>query len=231
MALKVSCNHAGSTIHLRGRILTGLLALRTAKDRHGGEERRVHLLLGGQYRAQRVLVHLNKERGLIMPSTTRMRLRAFSTFFFLVGMLAGVTACPKFPDLRPTTPPSPIDFVHALQYAQRSALVYETDAAIRQKAPAGTTVSIMPETATGVKAYVETDDSKKTQWVVVRGTSNLANMKLDVDYNKVVDPRLQVPLHKGFADMALQAYRFAKPLLKPGYEIRVTGHSLGEPLQ
>lgn len=85
----------------------------------------------------------------------------------------------------------------------------------------------MPETPAGVKAYVETDDLKKIQWVVVRRASNLANMKLDVDYNKVVDPRLQVPLHKGFADTALQAYRFAKPLLKPGYEIRVTGHSLG----
>jgi predicted lipase len=36
-----------------------------------------------------------------------------------------------------------------------------------------------------------------------------------------------VPLHKGFAVTALQAYQFAKPLLKPGYETRVTGHSLG----
>lgn len=115
MALRVSCNHAGSTIHLHGRILTGLLALRTAKARHGGEERRVDLLPWGRYKAQRVLVHLNKERGLIMPSTTRMRLRAFSTFFLLVGMLAGVAACPKLPDLRPTTPPSPIDFLQTLQ--------------------------------------------------------------------------------------------------------------------
>ena len=56
-------------------------------------------------------------------------------------------------------------------------------------------------------------DTKKLQWVVVRGTSNLENIKLDVDYNKVVDSRLQVPLHKGFAVTALQAYQFAKPLL------------------
>ena len=91
----------------------------------------------------------------------------------------------------------------------------------------GTTVSIMAETPNGVKAYVEIDDAKKRQWVVVRGTSNLENVKLDMDYNKVVDGRLQIPLHKGFADTALQVYRFAKPLLKPGYETRITGHSLG----
>lgn len=162
-----------------------------------------------------------------MSFTIHIPFRTVSTFILLIATLGSFTACAKVAKPVPTQPPSPIDFALALTYAQRSALVYETDAVIRQKAPAGTTVSIMPETATGVKAYVEIDDAKKLQWVVVRGTSNLENVKLDVDYNKVVDPRLQVPLHKGFADTALQAYRFAKPLLKPGYETRVTGHSLG----
>ena len=162
-----------------------------------------------------------------MLFTTRIRFRAVSTCILLIGMLAGFTACTKVVKPVPSTPPTPIDFAQALQYAQRSALVYESDTTIRQKAPPGTTVSIMPETATGVKAYVEIDDAKKIQWVIVRGTSNLDNVKRDVDYNKVVDPRLQVPLHKGFADTAVQAYRFAKPLLKPDYETRVTGHSLG----
>ena len=30
-----------------------------------------------------------------------------------------------------------------------------------------------------------------------------------------------------FADAALQVYTFAKPLLKPGYEVHLPGHSLG----
>lgn len=163
-----------------------------------------------------------------MRSNSRLPLRAAATFVLLLGLVSGLTACKKqiFKPAQ-TTPPAPIDFALVLQYAQRSALVYESDAVIRQKAPAGTTVTIMAETAAGVKAYVETDDAKKLHWVVARGTSNLANVKVDVDYNKVVDARLQVPLHKGFADTALLVYHFAKPLLKPGYEIRVTGHSLG----
>jgi hypothetical protein len=170
---------------------------------------------------------LNKKRGVTMPLKTPIPFRTLSTFMLFVGIMVAFAACAKLPKPAPTTPPTPIDFAQALQYAQRAALVYETDAAIRQKAPAGTTISIMPETATGVKAYVEIDDAKKVQWVVARGTSNLVNMKLDVDYNKVVDARLQVPLHKGFADTAMQVYQFVKPLLKPGYETRVTGHSLG----
>ncbi|HKW86013.1 MAG TPA: lipase family protein [Nitrospiraceae bacterium] len=145
----------------------------------------------------------------------------------LLGTFAGLTSCELFPPPTPTTPPSPIDFARVLDYAQRSALVYDSDEVIRQKASPGATVTISPATPTGVKAYVETNDANKVQWVVVRGTSNLANVKLDVDYNKVVDPRLQVPLHKGFAEAALVVYHFVKTLLKPGYETRVTGHSLG----
>lgn len=162
-----------------------------------------------------------------MRATTHRRFRAFAAFLALIGTLAAVTACSNVGKRVSAQSPPQIDFAQALQYAQRAALVYEDDAMIRQKTPAGATVSILPETATGVKAYVEIDDTKKIQWVVVRGTSNLENVKLDVDYTMVVDPRLQVPLHKGFAATALQAYRFAKPLLKPGYETRVTGHSLG----
>jgi triacylglycerol lipase len=228
MAVRVSCNHAGSTIHLRGRILTVWLALRTGKDGRDDEDVNVNvdLRLGGRYKSY-ALMDLNKKRGVIMPFKTALPFRMLSTFMLFVGMMVAFTACAKLPKPVPTTPPTPIDFAQALQYAQRAALVYQSDATIRQNAPAGVAVTIMPETATGVKAYVETDDAKKIQWVVVRGTSNLVNVKLDVDYNKVVDARLQVPLHKGFADTAMQVYQFAKPLLKPGYEIRVTGHSLG----
>jgi hypothetical protein len=88
-------------------------------------------------------------------------------------------------------------------------------------------ISISSPLSSGIKAYVELDDAKRVQWIVVRGTSSLINIRLDVDYNKVVDPRLQIPLHKGFADAALQVYQFAKPLLKTDYETRVTGHSFG----
>jgi hypothetical protein len=126
-----------------------------------------------------------------------------------------------------TLPPTPPDFTQALQYAQRAALAYEQDATIQTQSGAGVRISISAPLSSGIKAYVEQDDAKRVQWIVVRGSSNLINIQLDADYNKVVDPRLQIPLHKGFADAALQVYQFAKPLLKTDYETRVTGHSLG----
>ena len=161
------------------------------------------------------------------PDTTPFR--ALALILTFAGLVAASTGCAKnvLPKPTPTQPPAAIDFALALQYAQRAALVYESDAAIKQKSPAGTMVSFMVESPRGVKAYIETDDARKIQWVAVRGTWSLENVKLDVDYNKVVDGRLKIPLHKGFADTALQVYAFAKPLLRPGYEVRVTGHSLG----
>jgi hypothetical protein len=127
----------------------------------------------------------------------------------------------------PSKPPTPLDFAQALQYAQRAALAYEQDATVQQQSGTGARIGISTPLSSGIKAYVEQDNAKRVQWIVVRGTSNLINIQLDADYNKVVDTRLQVPLHKGFAGSALQVYQFAKPLLKSDYETRITGHSLG----
>jgi hypothetical protein len=127
----------------------------------------------------------------------------------------------------PSTPPIPLDFSLALQYAQRAALAYEQDATIQRQSGADVKISISGPVSSGMKAYVEIDQAKRVQWIVVRGTSSLINIRSDVDYNKVVDSRLSIPLHKGFADAAVQVYQFAKPLLKRDYETRVAGHSYG----
>jgi hypothetical protein len=145
--------------------------------------------------------------------------------FFALAMV-NLASCGTTPP-PPPTPPAPLDFAQALRYAQRASLAYEQDAAIQQQSGPGVRVSVSAPLSSGIKAYVEQDDAEHVQWIVVRGTSNLINIRLDVDYNKVVDSRLQIPLHKGFADSALQVYQFAKPLLRSDYETRVTGHSLG----
>lgn len=126
-----------------------------------------------------------------------------------------------------SVPPVPLDFSLALQYAQRAALAYEQDATIRQQSGVDVKISISGPVSSGMKAYVEVNEAKRVQWIVVRGTSSLVNIRSDVDYNKTVDSRLNIPLHKGFADAAVQVYQFAKPLLKTDYETRVTGHSYG----
>lgn len=167
-----------------------------------------------------------KERTPRPPTARTFAIRYISILGVLALIGVSLSACGgKKPT--PSSPPRPIDFNQALQYAQRAALAYEQDGTIQKQSGTAVRINISSPLSSGIKAYVEQDDAKRVQWIVVRGTSNLNNIRLDVDYNKVVDPRLQIPLHKGFADAALQVYQFAKPLLKTDYETRVTGHSFG----
>lgn len=161
-----------------------------------------------------------------MPTVRSAAVRSMLMPVLFALAVVSLASCGTKPP-PPSTPPTPLDFAQALQYAQRASLAYEQDAAIQQQSGPGVRVSVSAPLSSGIKAYVELDDAKRVQWIVVRGTSNLINIQLDVDYNKVVESRLQIPLHKGFADSALQVYQFAKPLLKPDYETRITGHSLG----
>lgn len=162
----------------------------------------------------------------LRPASAVYSTRRILSLVLLGSVLGLLAACGK-PAVRPSEPPTPLNFAEILEYAQRSALAYQDDATIQQTAPPESQISISGPMPLGVKVYVETDDVRRRQWIVVRGTSNLANLKLDVDYNKVVNSRLRIPLHKGFADAALQVYGFVRPILKIGYDTRVTGHSLG----
>src|SRR5262245_61819797 len=166
------------------------------------------------------------ERSRSMPTARSFAIRSVLILVSLVLGVMSVSSCGKKKPLV-ALPPTPPNFTQVLQYAQRAALAYEQDATIQKQSRAGVRISISPPLSIGIKAYVELDEVNRVQWIVVRGTSSLINIRLDVDYNKVVESRLQIPLHKGFADAALEVYRFAKPLLKTDYETRVTGHSFG----
>ena len=160
-----------------------------------------------------------------MPTVQQLATRYSVILGLSALVLVSGWSCAKKRPPEPALPPP--DFAKALQYAQRAALAYEQDETIKTRSGPGVRISISAPLSSGIKAYVEQDDAARVQWIVVRGTSNLNNIRSDVDYNKVVLPRLEVPLHKGFADAALEAYQFAKPLLKTDYETRVTGHSYG----
>jgi triacylglycerol lipase len=118
-------------------------------------------------------------------------------------------------------------FPRALEYAERASAAYETDDAIRQRFGQGTEVSIRDIPGLDIKAFVEVDRAKRLQWVAVRGTASLANVRVDCEYHRDSETRLGCPVHRGFYDSAVGVYGFARPLLDPAFETRVTGHSLG----
>jgi hypothetical protein len=118
-------------------------------------------------------------------------------------------------------------FPRALEYAERASAAYGSDDAIRQRFGQGSEISIRDLPGLNVKAFVEVDRAKRLQWVVVRGTANLVNVKVDCEYHRDSESRLGCPVHRGFYTSAVGVYAFAHPLLDPTFETRVTGHSLG----
>jgi hypothetical protein len=127
------------------------------------------------------------------------------------------------------TPPVPAtpDFSDVLEYARRAAAAYGDEAAIRAGVGAGSTLAVSDLPGVEVRAFVEVDEARGRQWVAVRGTANLRNVEEDAEYAKVAARELGVPVHRGFAADARAVWFFARPLLRPGLETRLTGHSLG----
>jgi hypothetical protein len=78
-----------------------------------------------------------------------------------------------------------------------------------------------------VRYFIATNDEEKTQLIAVRGTSNVENAVVDIDYVLTADKILGIELHKGFAQSSQSIYQELKPKLRKDYTIQLTGHSLG----
>jgi hypothetical protein len=78
-----------------------------------------------------------------------------------------------------------------------------------------------------VTFFLATNEPERTQLISVRGTTNVENAVVDIALKLLTDEKTGARLHQGFAYAARRVYAELKPLLKPGYKIHATGHSLG----
>lgn len=120
-----------------------------------------------------------------------------------------------------------MDFAEVLEFARRASAAYQDEAAIRSVVGPKPVLTVSNLRGVDVRAFVEVDEGERRQWVVVRGTANLPNAAEDADYVKVDSPELGIAVHRGFLDDERAVWSFVQPLLRPGFETRITGHSLG----
>ncbi len=125
------------------------------------------------------------------------------------------------------SPTPPLTFAEMLEFARRANAAYQDEPAIRAVVGPASALTVTTLGGVDVRAFVEVDEARRVQWVVVRGTANLMNAAEDADYVKVKAPDLGIEVHQGFLDDADAAWTFVRPLLRPGVETRITGHSLG----
>lgn len=125
-----------------------------------------------------------------------------------------------------TGPPVTVDFSKALELAEKSNAAYMEPSDITSRfSSLAPTVKDVP--ASEVRFFVTTDDAARTQLIAVRGTSNLANARVDAEFLPEPDEKLGIHLHRGFAVAAREILGELPANLKKDYATTITGHSLG----
>lgn len=122
-----------------------------------------------------------------------------------------------------------IDFTEIRQQALFAVAAYRSEAENRKQFEASGFSLTLQRTVPGVEiAFIlATDEIARRQVIAVRGTVNEENAMLDLALKLRPDERSGIVLHEGFAHAAEKIYAELQPLLKPGFEISATGHSLG----
>lgn len=123
----------------------------------------------------------------------------------------------------------PIDFVQLREYAIHAKAAYQTVAEIdthsKLKHYTLSRYRTIPEL--DVTYYLLTNDATRRQILIVRGTSNVQNVLVNIDFKLMLDQRTSVRLHTGFTRAAEKIYDEIKPWLNRDYAISTGGHSLG----
>lgn len=122
-------------------------------------------------------------------------------------------------------PETVVDFAQLYQFAQLASDAYAAQSTIRDKHPGVSWIATPGHT--NVLYYVQTDHAQKTHLVVVRGTVDDTNWKLDMDTHGAFDKKAGVLVHRGFHKVARVIYADVRGRLKPSYRTYFTGHSLG----
>jgi len=122
-----------------------------------------------------------------------------------------------------------INFVELKDYAKLSYATYLTESRIHKVNFSNDYKVTHYNNSPGTKItyYLATNDITKTQVIAVRGTTNVENAFVDIALKLTLDKHLGIRLHTGFSEASQQIYSDIRPLIKPGYVVNTTGHSLG----
>jgi triacylglycerol lipase len=146
---------------------------------------------------------------------------------FLISALSIITMMGCAPAQKKFCEPDySIDFNKGLQYAELAELAYASDSTIIRSC-ATDSCFYFKGPVTGARAFLRINDSTKIQWLAFRGTADIADVKLDAEYTQTEDSILHMHLHRGFATATRDLYPEIFSHLRPGYQTRIAGHSLG----
>ena len=123
----------------------------------------------------------------------------------------------------------PVNFIDIIKAAEFANIAYQSEAEIVEftRLNRFNLTSFRTLADSKVAYFIATNELTKTQFIAVRGTSNVENSIIDVSLKLVTDERTGLRLHRGFSFAAKQVYADLLPSLEKGYKLNITGHSLG----
>ncbi len=121
------------------------------------------------------------------------------------------------------------DFSHWLDAARIANATYQSEDNLKETlASQGYEVELIQQIeGYSVGFVLATNHTSKQQLIAVRGTSNIENVLVDAAFVLVPDKLSGIDIHQGFLLSARDIYQAVSSSLKPGYQIRTIGHSLG----
>ena len=119
-----------------------------------------------------------------------------------------------------------VDFREALAFAERADAAYLSHAEIKARYH-GRRVVVRDLSHSEVRYFIVFDDASRTQDIAVRGTGNLANLRVDAEYTPEPDRSLGIQLHRGIAVASTELHQHIRHRLKKEYRTSIAGHSLG----
>ena len=109
-------------------------------------------------------------------------------------------------------------------YARRAQLAYSNKEQILKELDNVLYVKTIPER--DIQFFIEQLPDNR-QLISIRGTTNLANVRENVEYQKSRNKKIHIYVHEGFDEDANAVFNSALPYLDKNQEIILTGHSLG----
>lgn len=145
------------------------------------------------------------------------------THFFVAMTLLSISS------ILPAKELDSVNFVLLQKQAIFANAAYQSKAQVRALVEAGDYKLTFYQTIPDIQIafFLATNESTQIQVISIRGTSNIENAMVDIYLQLVDDQKTGLRLHHGFSLAAKKVYAQLKPLLKPGYKIHTTGHSLG----
>ncbi|BDS06482.1 hypothetical protein NT6N_15220 [Oceaniferula spumae] len=119
-----------------------------------------------------------------------------------------------------------VDIDHLIDCVTRANSSYYEHDTIRYKFGDHIDVSDFP--SSGLRVFIDREPGETgRQWIVLRGTVNLANVLADLNYVERDEHELGIRVHSGFNSAAQECLPWVQERIVKDRPICITGHSLG----